>query len=833
MLRSEAARYARWSAAVALLLACATAVVYLRRGWTSHVERRHAPPPAPLDVTRQSAGLSYKHFDEQNHIVFTIDASKSTDFKGEDATLVEDVQITIFGKAADRNDVIHTKSCRYGKQHGDITCSGNVQLDLLSAADAKRTANNPEQAKALTTRVETRGINFDRGTGIARTDQRVIFAFPNGSGVAIGMQYNSDEGTVQLLREVRLRLMPLAPPNPAKGKASGIAGTAKTATKSAPGQKGAQGQEVHVKSSSLEFARDSRRMRLHGPAEAETPAERLTAQEFLLTLNDDFRAEKLVASGGSGTNRPQLTTLGSAGKGSGEKIQLQADTLTANFSPEGSVTQLQASGAVHGLRSGIAEEDEANSDSGVLEMWPRIGQPKELNLTGNVTLKSELTEAGDAKQPGESRLLQTSAFRMAFGSGKPGESAKPSKAETLAAGTMEWTDAATQGAPGAHTRIQADKLAMDFAEQGKPRQLQATGNVQTERRVAGHPVQTATAQSGTAQMAATGGWTQMDLQGNVKLREGDRAGQADHATFVRAAQTAVLTGHAVARDANTETHAPRITFAQGTGDILADGGVRSTDFSSKSSAVQLAPAPANITADSLQANSKAGRALYTGHARLWQGDSVLEANSIELLRETRVLNANGSVRAVFPQAANPVPQNPAEPVLDSGARTVNVGQPALKKPQLWHTAAGSLVYQDKEGQAHLEKNVVVQSADQKMLGPVLDLYFTRAPVNPSLGNPAVAANSAANPAGGSQQISRAVGTGGVIVEQGGRKATADRGEYTAASGKFVMIGGNPTLYDGSSGTTTGRQLTFFLADDTIIVDSENGSRTLTKHRVEK
>ena len=48
-----------------------------------------------------------------------------------------------------------------------------------------------------------------------------------------------------------------------------------------------------------------------------------------------------------------------------------------------------------------------------------------------------------------------------------------------------------------------------------------------------------------------------------------------------------------------------------------------------------------------------------------------------------------------------------------------------------------------------------------------------------------------------------------------------------------MSGGNPTLYDGSAGTTTGTQLTFFLADDTIIVDSENGSRTLTKHRVQQ
>ena len=76
-------------------------------------------------------------------------------------------------------------------------------------------------------------------------------------------------------------------------------------------------------------------------------------------------------------------------------------------------------------------------------------------------------------------------------------------------------------------------------------------------------------------------------------------------------------------------------------------------------------------------------------------------------------------------------------------------------------------------------------------------------------------------------------SGGVTVQQGERKATAERGEFTASDGKFVMSGGAPTLFDASQGTTTGRELTFFLADATIIVDSENGSRTVTKHRVEK
>jgi hypothetical protein len=97
----------------------------------------------------------------------------------------------------------------------------------------------------------------------------------------------------------------------------------------------------------------------------------------------------------------------------------------------------------------------------------------------------------------------------------------------------------------------------------------------------------------------------------------------------------------------------------------------------------------------------------------------------------------------------------------------------------------------------------------------------------------VGAAAAANAQAGPQQISRAVGTGGTTVEEDSRKAVAERGVYTASDGKFVMSGGNPTLYDGAEGNTTGRQLTFFLADDTIIVDSESGPRILTKHRVEK
>jgi lipopolysaccharide export system protein LptA len=809
MLRSEAARYARWSAAVALVLASITAIVYLNRGWTRHLERKKAPPSAPVDVTRLSNGITFKKFDEQNRTVFEVKASKSTEFKGQDASLLEDVMITIFGKTSERHDVIHTQSCKYGEKTGSIACSGDVQFDLMSAADFQRTANDPAQAKAVATHVETRGVTFDRGSGEAQTDQRVIFAFPSGSGDAIGMAYNTEEGTVRLLHDARLRLIQLVPAK--TGKNTGKDGNKK---KVAPAQ-AAVPQEVHIKGSSLDFGRDTRLMHLLGPAEAETQTERLTAGEISMVLDEQFRAQTLIAVASGCGSQPELTS-----KNTSDEMKLDADSLTAHFSPEGWATKVDATGAVHGFRSGAAEDDEAKADSGTLDLWQRFGQPKELNLAGHVVLTAHL------KKTGESRELQTTAFRMAFSGGKEREPSRPQQAETLAAGTMEWTDAAPAGTQAPRTRLQADKLVMDFAEQGKARQLQATGNMQTQRWVSGHPVQTATAHSGVAQMSASGGWSQMDLQGDVRLKEGDRNGQANHATFVRASQTATLTGDAVARDATTETHAPRITFEQNTGDILAENGVRSTDLSPKDSAVQLAPVPANITADTLQANANSGRALYTGHARLWQGDSVLEANSIELLRQSRVLNAVGNVRGVFPQAPGRPGATTAGAAGDATVKQVKTGTAAAKNPQLWHVTCANLTYYDNEARAHLQQNVVVQSADQKMRGPVLDLYFTRS------SDPGGAGQNGSD-AGGAQQISRAYGSGGVIVEEGDRKAVAERGEYTAATGKFVMSGGNPTLYDGSAGTTTGRQLTFFLADDTIIVDSENGSRTLTKHRVDK
>jgi len=135
---------------------------------------------------------------------------------------------------------------------------------------------------------------------------------------------------------------------------------------------------------------------------------------------------------------------------------------------------------------------------------------------------------------------------------------------------------------------------------------------------------------------------------------------------------------------------------------------------------------------------------------------------------------------------------------------------------LGHVQGGLLTYWETESRARIEQDARADSQQGSIQAKQIDLYFS--------GSGAATAN---------KQLSKAVATGDVAVRQQDRRGTSGRAEYTAAEGKFVLSEGNPTLYSSTGDTTTGRQLTFFFADDTIIVDSADGAKTVTLHPVEK
>jgi lipopolysaccharide export system protein LptA len=800
MKRSEAARYARWSALAALVLAGGTGIIYLRRQWVAHVEIRRAPPPLGEDKERQSVGLTLSK-NEGDRTIFTIEASKSTDFKGKDISLLEEVKITVFGKLGDRHDVIHTQSCNYSKTDGGIQCSGNVQMDLQSAADAER-AKEKGESQANVIHVYTSGVTFEKSTGRAQTVQPVKFTFTNGDGEGVGAVYFSEEGVLRLVKDVRITMQPGEP---------GATNTSRPRAPTSASNKPAITREVVLRGTSLEMGKQTHRVELFGPATATTDKQVLTAGQITALLDQQSRIKTLLAIPGSLKQTPELSSQGAKGP---EK--LRADQMQADLTVEGWVQTVEADGNL----VGDSTQGEMLAEHGAVEMWPKVNQAKLITLRGNVRV-----DAHDEKT-GLARKMRTNALQLMLSGGAANEKSELKHGETLERGTMEWADAG-----GAQSKLSADKLTADFGAAGKAQHMVGTGNVETQRDIPGKPTQTATGAAGDVLLDTAGQWTQMNLRGNVRMKQGTESAEAQQAAFMRLRQTAVLTGQAVARDESSETRATKITFHQDSGDIDAEGRVRSTDFGQKKAGIQLAPVPANVTAEHMTGNSKTGRALYTGHARMWQGPSVLEAKSIELFRDSRELHAKGDVRAVFPQQESTAVPGSAggSKAAGSGAATKTVvatsgakpgGTEGTKQPANWHITCGTLTYWDAESRAHLEENVVAQSDDQRMRGPVLELYFTRA--------------ADAKPGTqGTAQISRAVGTGGVIVEQGDRRGTAERGVYTAEDSKFVLSGGTPTVYDAVEGTTTGRELTFNIADDTIVVDSGNGTRTLTKHRVQK
>src|SRR5713101_6417087 len=140
MRNSEARRYARWSAGVAALLAVVVAGVYLRGLWVAKQAEKKAPPAVPAAVEQRSNEFSFSKVQGQRTI-YTVKASRTTEFKEGSRNLLEDVSITVYGKKGERNDTLRTRACDFISSTGKISCAGEVQINLQAAGTPQASAN--------------------------------------------------------------------------------------------------------------------------------------------------------------------------------------------------------------------------------------------------------------------------------------------------------------------------------------------------------------------------------------------------------------------------------------------------------------------------------------------------------------------------------------------------------------------------------------------------------------------------------------------------------------------------------------------------------------------
>jgi lipopolysaccharide export system protein LptA len=860
MRTTQTNRYARWAAILAVLVAAVVLIIYVRRSHQVQSVKKNAPPPVPSSVQRASQGFTLSKVEHDRTIV-TVRASSATVYKEGDHTLLNDVWITVYGRNGDQNDNIHTKSCDYVVSAARITCPGEVDMDLESAEDANRASSAPAGSPPpRIIHVVTSKLTYDNSSGSAATDQPVEFSFPGGEGRALGANYAGGEGVLDLLHDVHVKLSP----PPQKGK---IAETP------AP--------PVVVDGSSLEFQRKSRVMLLRGPVIARQqvlpePARTASSQSAhsqnanearelhasLLTVNfdKDLKANKITASGDA-KERPQLRSTEAMGSGT-----VFADQFIADLAPAGWIEHFSAVGDVQGDYKSAMDTDHFAAARIDADMVPKLNQPKAVNATGAVRINSARSAAPANGNSGgtSTRMIETAALALDFAPGPPSRATNQphyqlTHARSLAPATVTMSEPVTPQ-PGSTrsqapqlqtpqmrlTHVSGQRIDADISDHNQVRKLQGHGGTQIDRDLPGAARQTSTSQDFAGEFDPQGQWTSFDQSGNVHLRQADHTGQGSRAQMDRATDTLTLSGpSAEASDASSRTTADSINFNQRTNDVRADGNVRST-YTGKSSAsaapannaagmgtaLNLGSDPTYIASDHLTGNSVAGHAFYTGHARMWQGDSVVEADEIELNRPASQLDARGNVRAVFQSAP---PSHPsaapngasasasAKPASSTSHGSSSSPKPAANDsgPDVWHIHTAKLTYYDSESRAHLDDGFTAESQQGFISGQNCDIYFV-----PST-------QRAANPAGASQRIDHAIARGHVLVRQDDRHGTSERADYIAADGEFVLSGGKPTFFDGDGNSVTGNKLTFFQADDRILVESEEGVRTLTRHRVQK
>jgi lipopolysaccharide export system protein LptA len=772
--------------------------VYSRRAIQAARSRHSGPVIVPATVQQQSAEFKFTKM-EQDRVIFTIRASTATRFKDEDRSLLEDVWISIYGRAGDRNDNIHTRECSYEPKSGDVHCAGKVEIDIQGV--------NPASGKPADKQLQvtTSNLSFNRDTGEASTPERVEFQSPQGHGTATGVSYSSQTAVVRLEHSVSIEMIPAD-------------GNADRADRRATDSKGAlvTGVPVAATGSSLELRRNERRVVLNGPATMKQGLRELSAEKISMELDSTFHAQHVIAEG-----HPVVKSTENAAT-----MNVTAEKFEGFLSPSGWMQRILAAGNVSGSRAAKTGTDHFAAAQVEIAMQPERNLVREMTVKGGVTL--------DSRQDGASRALKTEALLVKFGAGGQPDQQKIESAETLAPATIE-----TKTADEA-TELRAKKFVTEFGSSGRLEKLLGHSAVEVRREIGKSARQVSSSAELVATFGKNGEWDTLDQTGNVRFQQADKHASAERANIVRTTDLISLEGSPVISDVTSRTSAGSVTINQKSGAITAADHVISTYFSAgQPGAVNLGSGPAHISADALAGSTTSGHVFYTGRARLWQGESVLDANQIEVWREDKKLQATGNVIAVFPQGASSplggnfglaTPKAAGKPLPATAKSEPNPAAPKTSST-VWVIHAPSLTYWDDQSKARLEGGVTATSQQGQLTSKTLDAYLGPAPAGSKA--EAHASSGGTSTISGGRQLTQLVAQGQVVVRQGDRRGTAQEAVYTAADQKFVLSGGEPTIIDANSDTTTGHSLTFFVANDTILIDSQEGLRTLTKHRVEK
>jgi lipopolysaccharide export system protein LptA len=519
--------------------------------------------------------------------------------------------------------------------------------------------------------------------------------------------------------------------------------------------------------------KNSRQIVLRG-VRGESPAEQAHADEVVAYLRADNTLERAVASGNVFLH-----------KDGPRPVSISAQNLETLMNSRGEVKSATFTGSVHLTREG-QDAEELSAGKAELTFGSRNSLTK-VHASEQVKMLQRHTVPGaqdvEIAAPGMDFFL-ASGDRL-------------TRADTV--GPPQISLLASDGKQGA-THITAEHFTAQFDSQGRISSVHGAhaarivslqpGNTQQPERVT-------SSDSLDAQFVPGAGVRTVVQQGNFTYAAGSQRAFADRARYTPDDHLITLSGSPRITDTGIMTTALMVRINRETGEAFAQGEVKTTysDLKPQPSGALLASSdPVHVTAQNMTARNNPASATYTGGARLWQNANVIQAPSIQFQKDGRTVLADSTS--------------------DQRVSTVLVGTGQSGKTTAVNISANHLVYRDSDRKAHFEGGVTIRGADLTITSRQMDVFL-----------------ASVEKRTGPARLERIIAAQGVVITEGNRRATGEQLTYTASDDKFVLIGGPPSIFDAEHGKITGVSLTFFRADDRVVVEGDSRSPAVTQTRV--
>jgi lipopolysaccharide export system protein LptA len=608
---------------------------------------------------------------------------------------------------------------------------GNNEDYLAIAGNVQLSVSDGLEAKA-------ERATYSQQEGIVRAPGPVSFVRRRMSGSSIGMTYDKNRDVLWLLEDAEVTFAPDRPEGLGSEISSGAAGLAR--------------RDRYAR-----FENNVRIIRGRQTAEADTAT---------LFLDDEGERVQVVELRGHGR-------IGSATSDAGDLRAMTADDINLEYAPE-----------TDALRHAVL------SNNATIEIGGSGAAPRRI-----MARWIDIVMAADGVTVASLNAREHVRLEL------PAEQDTPARAicgESLAA-----SGEGGKGLTLARFREGVEYRELRKGSKGSAAQLKPCGAAAPGQFAEGARVATAGSLDLTFQ-PGFGTVTEGTFLGSVRFAENQLTGTAQQARYRTDRGTILLEGideqtrrPPQVTDGQTEINAAEIAVTLEGRNIVAEMDVRTVLSPARSGAKNEAKVPGMLKADQpvlaqadlLEYDGAAGHALYTGRARLWQGQTTIQATRLELDDRRGNLIASGSV---------------------TSTQMLEQRNQKTKAIERFTTVArgADFMYDDTARRASYKTKAQVTGQQGNLTADMIALYLT------SSGN----------------SLERLEAFDRVVLRDEKQWADGDRLTFHADDERYVMTAApGPKLVHlcADQRPTTGKTLTFFKSIDRIVVDGNEVVRTRT------